>query len=116
MKNITLFVSDKIRMHPNEITVDGLSIAVEPFLILPLDASDQELQEAITECLQQAKTEVPHRPWQAEETKAYYEKLSVQSQKDLGRGLDVMLEEEAYTLTPIDTKGAFGFRPRRPNR
>lgn len=108
MKNITLFASNKIRLHSNEITVDGLGIAIEPFIVLPLNVSDEELINALRRCLEASRANVPHRPWQQEETAAYYKKLGVRSHKDLGRGADVRLENGRYTITPIDKKGRFG--------
>ena len=108
MKNISLFASDKIRMHPNDTTVDGLGIAAEPFLIFPLDASDEELEKAIRQCLESSKSNVPHRPWRKEETAAYYKHLGVRSHKDLGKGTDVTLENGRYTVTPVDKRGLFG--------
>ena len=108
MKNITLFASDKIRMHPNEITVDGLGIAIEPFFILPLEVSDEELEKAIRRCLEAPRMNVTNRPWQQEATSAYYKKLGVRSHKDLGRGADVALEGGRYAVTPVDKKGRFG--------
>jgi hypothetical protein len=108
MKNLTIYASDKIRMHPNAITVDGLGIAVEPFLILPLDASDEKLGEAIRECLERSESDVPHRPWEEEGTEAYYENLGVKSRKDLGPGVDITWENGVFTVTPIDMKGMFG--------
>ena len=108
MKNISLFASDKIRMHPNDTTVDGLGIAAEPYLILPLDVSDEELEKAIRQCLEKSRADVPHRPWQKEETAAYYQLLGVRSHKDLGKGADVTLENGRYTVTPVDKRGLFG--------
>ena len=108
MKDISLFASDKIRLHPNDTTVDGLGIAAEPFLILPLDVSDVELEKAIQQCLELSKTNVPHRPWRKEETAAYYKQLGVRSHKDLGRGADLRLENDRYTVTPVDKRGLFG--------
>ncbi|MCB9053297.1 MAG: hypothetical protein H6556_28000 [Lewinellaceae bacterium] len=108
MKNISLFASDKIRMHPNDTTVDGLGIATEPFLILPLDVSDEELEKAIWECLEKSRSGIPHRPWRKEETAAYYQLLGVRSHKDLGKGADVTLENGRYTVTPVDKRGLFG--------
>ena len=108
MKNISLFASDKIRMHPNDTTVDGLGIATEPFLTLPLDVPDEKLEKAIRQCLKSSKTDVAHRPWSKEETAAYYKKLGVRAHKDLGRGADVRLENGRYTVTPVDKRGLFG--------
>ena len=108
MKNISLFASDKIRMHPNDTTVDGLGIAAEPYLILPLDASDEELEKAIRQCLESSKSNAPHRPWRKEETAAYYKHLGVRSHRDLGRGADVRLENGQHTVTPVDKQGLFG--------
>lgn len=108
MKNISLFASDKIRMHPNDTTVDGLGIATEPFLILPLDVSDEKLEKAIRQCLESSKSNVPHRPWSKEETAAYYKKLGVRSHRGLGRGADVTLENGRYTVAPVDKRGMFG--------
>lgn len=107
MKNISLFASDKIRLHPNAITVDGLGIAIEPFFILPLDASDEELEKAMRLCLEKSQANVPHRPWRKEETAAYYKQLGVRSHKDLGRGANVTLENSRYTVTPVDKRGLF---------
>ena len=95
-------------MHPNDTTVDGLGIAAEPFLIFPLDASDEELEKAIRQCLESSKSNVPHRPWRKEETAAYYKHLGVRSHKDLGKGTDVTLENGRYTVTPVDKRGLFG--------
>ncbi|MCB9265034.1 MAG: hypothetical protein H6558_08420 [Lewinellaceae bacterium] len=106
--DISLFASDKIRMHPNDTTVDGLGIATEPFLILPLDATDEELEKAIRECLEKSRNGVPHHPWRKEETAAYYQLLGVRSHKDLGKGADVTLENGRYTVTPVDKRGLFG--------
>ncbi|MCB9050453.1 MAG: hypothetical protein H6556_13580 [Lewinellaceae bacterium] len=108
MKNISLFASDKIRMHPNDTTVDGLGIAAEPYLILPLDVSDEELEKAIRQCLEKSRADVPHRPWQKEETAAYYKQLGVRSHRDLGRGTDIKVENGRYTVTPVDKRGLFG--------
>ena len=108
MKNISLFASDKIRMHPNDTTVDGLGIATEPFLILPLDVSGEDLEKAIRLCLEHSRTDVPHRPWRKEETAAYYKQLGVSAHRDLGRGADVALENGRYTITPVDKRGLFG--------
>ena len=108
MKNISLFASDKIRMHPNDTTVDGLGIASEPFLILPLDASDEELEKAIRQCLEKSRENVPHRPWRKEETAAYYKHLGVRSHKDLGQGANVTLDKSRYTITPVNKSGLFG--------
>jgi len=108
MGNVTIYVSDRVRMHPNAYTDDGLGIAIEPFLSLPLDVSDKDLLEALTRCLNESRSGIPHRPWEPEETTAYYRKLGVKDQKALGKGLDVVLEETVYTLTPIDLQGRFG--------
>ncbi|MCO6476819.1 MAG: hypothetical protein J5I94_09385 [Phaeodactylibacter sp.] len=108
MKNISLFASDKIRMHPNDTTVDGLGIATEPFLILPLDTSDEKLEKAIRECLEKSRNGIPHHPWRKEEAAAYYKQLGVRSHKDLGRGADVTLENGRYTVTLVDKRGLFG--------
>ncbi len=108
MKNISLFASDKIRIHPNDTTIDGLGIATEPFLILPLDVSDEELEKAIQECLGKSRSGIPHRPWRKEETAAYYKHLGVRSHKGLGKGADVTLENGRYTVTPVDKSGMFG--------
>ncbi len=108
MKNISLFASDKIRMHPNDTTVDGLGIATMPYLILSLDASDEELERAIQECLEKSRNGIPHHPWRKEETVAYYKQLGVRSHRDLGRGADVKLEDGRYTVTPVDKGGMFG--------
>jgi len=108
MKNITLFASGKIRLHPNEITVDGLGIAVEPFIVLPLNVPDEELMKALRRCFEASRANVPHRPWQEEETAAYYKKLGVRSHKELGRGADVTLEGSRHTITPVDKRGLFG--------
>lgn len=95
-------------MHPNDATVDGLGIAASPFLILPLDATDEELGKAIRHCLECSKSNVPHRTWRKEETAAYYKKLGVRSHKDLGRGADVRLEDGRYAITQADKRGLFG--------
>jgi hypothetical protein len=108
MPYITLFASDKIRMHANGQTPDGLGIAMEPFLTIPLDATDDALLEAVQACFRHAGQELPHQPWAAGDTAAYYDKLGVESRQALGRGLDVLQEGSRYTLTPIDAKGQFG--------
>lgn len=108
MPYLTIFASDKIRMHANGQTADGLGIAVVPFLVLPLDATDAELLEAVQECLRHAGQELPHQPWTADDMAAYYAKLGVASRLALGRGLDVLQEDGRYVLTPIDGKGLFG--------
>jgi hypothetical protein len=108
MPYITLFASDKIRMHANGQTPDGLGIALEPFLTLPLDAADEALLEAVQACLRHSGRELPHQAWTAGDTAAYYAKLGVASRQALGRGLDVLPEDGRYTLTPIDAKGLFG--------
>ena len=95
-------------MHPNDTTVDGLGIAAEPFLIFPLDASDEELEKAIRQCLESSKSNVPHRPWRKEEAAAYYKQLGVRSHRDLGRGADVTLKDGRYTVTPVNKRGLFG--------
>ena len=108
MKNLTIFAADKIRLHANETTVDGLGIAIDPFFVLPLEASDEELEYALRQCLEASRTEAPHRPWQEAETSAYYRKLGVRSQRELGRGLDLTRKADRYILTPIEAGGRFG--------
>lgn len=88
MQTISIFASDRIRMHANNFTDDGLGIAGEPFIILPLGVSDEELDQAIRRCLAASTTGIPFRPWSQEETAAYYQKLGVKSQRGLGVGAE----------------------------
>jgi hypothetical protein len=108
MPYLTIFASDKIRMHANGQTADGLGIATEPFLTLPLEVADAALLEAVQECFKHSGQELPHEAWAAGDTAAYYAKLGVASRQALGRGLDVLQENGRYLLTPIDAKGLFG--------
>ncbi len=107
MRSLSLFAANHLRLHPNAITTDGLGIATPPFLSLPLDVSEEELEEAVQQCLQASRSGVPHRPWTKEETKAYYQQLGVRSQKELGRGAQVEEKEGRYTVTTIKVGGLF---------
>ena len=105
MQNLAIYASDRIRMHANYYNEYGLGRSTKPYLILPVDATDEALREAIDECLNADTSEAP----EDKTTEEYYATLGVRSQKDLGRGLDVVREDDGrYVLSPIDRKGLFG--------
>lgn len=95
-------------MHPLEFTADGLGMATQPFLILDLEVSDDILQQSIREAFQFSKKDVPYRPVTKEEEKAYLTAMKIKAPRELGRGVDVVLEDKCYNITPIDKKGMFG--------
>lgn len=108
MQSVSIFAGNRIRMHANNFTDDGLGIAGEPFIILSLDVSDEELDQAIRQCLAASKTGIPFRPWSKEETAAYYRHLGVKSQRALGAGAELRRENGRLTVTPANERGLFG--------
>lgn len=95
-------------MHPIEFTADGLGMATQPFLILDLDVSDEVLDHSIRETLQFSKTNIPYRSLTRKEEIAYFKAMGIKNYRELGKGLDVVLEDKFYKITPIDKKGMFG--------
>lgn len=108
-KSLSVFTSDRIRMHPNAFTEDGITgLAIEPYLVLPLDASDQQLTTAMEECLANSRNDLTIEEWRRDDSKAFFKAMGVRSQKAMGPGAIVLVEDGVCTVRPISRKGVFG--------
>lgn len=108
-KTFSIFASDRIRLHANGFTSDGFRyIAIEPFLVLPLDATDQDLRQAMQQCLAQATSDVTEETFRQFDRKAYLKAMGVKSPKAMGQGAFISLENGVFLVSPINKKGRFG--------
>ena len=105
MQNLTIYANEQIRLHPNHYTADNARMAMEPFLALPLDIDDDELQEALDECLDTDTSEEPEEL----SPEGYFAAMGVRAQKELGEGVDIREAASGrYTVTHIDNRGRRG--------
>lgn len=109
MKGLSIFFdSKKIRIHPNAYTDNGFGRAIPPFLTLHANISNEEFRANIQETLTHSKSGVPFKMPSGQEVKAYFEALGVHSNRQLGIGVHIIVEDEVYTVTPVNKRGMFG--------
>jgi len=93
-------LKDRMFIHPWQVTEDGLGIASEPYVALPLDADSAALGKAALEALRKSGRTVPHpKDWKAQAA-ARLKAAGVKSEKAFQAGARyVSIERDASRLT-----------------
>ena len=109
MKGLSIFYNGKkIRMHPNAYTDHGYGKGIPPFRTLEAGLSDEAFGKNIQDMLDHSKSGLPFKMITDEEVKAYFKAFGVRSDRQLGVGVHITLEDSQYTVTPINKRGLFG--------
>jgi hypothetical protein len=109
MKGLSIFFDGKkIRMHANAYTDQGYGRAIEPFRILDPSLSDEALLKNIRDLLKKSQSDVPFKMVAKEEVETYLNALGVRSNRQLGIGVHLTVEDDAFTVTPVNKRGLFG--------
>lgn len=109
MKGLSIFYnSKKVRMHPNAYTDHAYGRGIPPFRTLETGLSDKALGKNIEDMLDHSQSGVPFKMITQEEVEAYFKAFGVRSDRQMGIGVHITLEDGQYTVTPINKRGLFG--------
>jgi hypothetical protein len=76
-------IKNKYIIHSFSKTTTGLSVASNPYIMLNLDISKEELINSVFLALNGSQTGIPHPTDWVKENKIYYEKMGLKRHKDL---------------------------------
>lgn len=99
---------NKYIIHANSHTTAGVGIASEPFIILPKDASQEEIAQSLLTALSNSKEGVKHPTDWKKQQSSFLSNIQEKSLKSLHLNTilcDIVLKGNELTLYPMSNKG-----------